>query len=372
MAWGTLIEKPKPSGVSSRQPPIRLIAGQSPADLVSAHVAPRTQGALTAMIPSPAKVILSLVFLLGFLVASAGALVGAAWGEKAAPSVPGAADADKGAADEPTVLCVVRDKAGKPVAGARVYWTSATTVAPALTSIKALPRSQWTFIMKVLGEGKTDAEGRCELRGHFTGREVPDTMALAAVAPGYGLSGKTRFSLPRPGPAEQAPLTLTLRPEVKIQGQLMTPAGAPAKGVRVRLNSIRLDSGDGVTLDPLEGSFVKTRDSGAPPYWPTALTDTHGRFTLHKFSEDGDASLTLIHEDFELQNILVSSKPPGGDATRLKPEFTHTLAPGRTLRGVVTAADTGKPLPGVFLDIAANGPNGRFYGEALTDDQGRY
>jgi hypothetical protein len=39
---------------------------------------------------------------------------------------------------------------------------------------------------------------------------------------------------------------------------------------------------------------------------------------------------------------------------------------------VVTAADTGKPLPGVFLDIQADGPNGNFYGEALTDEQGRY
>src|SRR5262249_43283738 len=80
----------------------------------------------------------------------------------------------------------------------------------------------------------------------------------------------------------------------------------------------------------------------------------------------------LIHEDFELQNLLVSSKSAAGDAKRLKPDFTHTLAPGRTLRGVVTAADTGKPLPGVFLDIEADGPKGRFYGEALTDEQGRY
>ena len=119
-------------------------------------------------------------------------------------------------------------------------------------------------------------------------------------------------------------------------------------------------------------NYSKTRDSDLPSYWPAAVTDAQGRFTLDGFSEDADASLTLIHEDFELQDLLVSTKAKGSDAKRLKPEFKHTLAPGRTLGGVVTAADTGKPLPGVFLDIQADSPHGNFYGEARTDEQGRY
>jgi hypothetical protein len=118
--------------------------------------------------------------------------------------------------------------------------------------------------------------------------------------------------------------------------------------------------------------YCKTSDSSLPSYWPTAVTDAQGRFTLDGFSEDADASLTLIHEDYELQDVLVSTKAKGSDARQQKPAFTHTLAPGRTLRGVVTAADTGKPLPGVFLDIQADGPHGNFYGEAQTDEEGRY
>jgi RNA polymerase sigma factor (sigma-70 family) len=301
-----------------------LLRGQALARVVPARVATLTEGALITMSVSRVKTVAALLLLsAGLLAAGAGALRATAQGEKeiskAAERDPGLKDAKESnrtadgrrSPDEQTVRCVVRDQAGKPLAGARVYWTSATTVAPAMTSIKALPRSQWTFIIKVLGEGKTDAEGRCELRGRFTGLEVPDTMAPAAVAPGYGLSGKTRFYLSSPRAAEQAPLTITLRPEVKIKGQLLTPAGAPAKDVRVRLNSIGLDGGDGVALDVYAGSFIKTRDSGAPPYWPTAVTDGQGRFILDGFSEDADASLTLIHEDFELQNILVSSKAPG-------------------------------------------------------------
>jgi RNA polymerase sigma factor (sigma-70 family) len=360
-----------------------LRSGQGLARVIPARVATLTEGALTTMSVSRVKTVAALLLLsAGLVVAAAGALRATAQGEKEIPKAaergPGVKDAkesgrmadDRRSPGEQTVRCVVRDKAGKPVAGARVYWTSATTAAPARTSIKVLPRARWTHIMKVLGEGKTDAEGRCALRGRLTGLEVPDTMALAAVAPGYGLGGKARFSLPSPGAAERAPLTITLRPEVKIKGRLLTPASAPARDVRVRLNSIRFDGGDGVTLD-VPGHF-KTKDSGAPPYWPTAVTDARGRFTLGGFSEEADASLTLVHEDFELQNILVSTKAPGGDGKRLKPEFTHALGPGRTLRGVVTAADTGKPLPGVFLDVQANAANGNFYGEALTDEHGRY
>jgi RNA polymerase sigma factor (sigma-70 family) len=358
---------PAPLVVGTVEAAARLVAGQALADLVSARVATLTQRALTGMILSRAKVILSLVFLVGLLAAGAGALAGVAWGEKAAPSAPGAADADKGAPDGQTVVCVVRDKAGKPIAGARVYWTSATTAIP-VTIIKALPRAQWGYVKKVVAEAKTDTEGRCELRARLTGEEFRDWMSLAAAAPGYGLSGKTSFDVPAKGAADPAPVTITLRPEVKIKGQLLTPAGAPAKGVRVRLKRIGFDGGDGVAVDVSDNWKVNEADL---PYWPTAVTDAQGRFTLGGFSEDADASLTLIHEDFELQDLLVSTKAKGGEAKRLRPEFTHTLAPGRTVRGVVTAADTGKPLPGVFLDIQA-GTLSAFFGEARTDEQGRY
>ncbi len=349
-----------------------LLGGQALARVVPAHVAKLTEGVLAAMFATQAKKIAALVLAVSLLAAGvlAGVVGRAADGKVADPGPraaseesPGAAPEDRGAAQERTVRCLVRDAAGRPIAGARVYWTIATTVAP-VTSVKALPRAQWDLVKKVLAEGRTDAEGRCDLRARLTGQEPPDMMALAAVAPGYGLNGKARLD-----PSGKDPLTITLRPEVKIKGQLLTPAGAPAPGVRVRLNRIGFDGGDGVAVDVNDAWQVK--ESGLP-YWPAAaVTDAQGRFTLGGFSKDADASLTLIHEDFELQDILVSTKAKGDGAKRLKPEFTHTLAPGRTVRGVVTAADTGKPLPGVFLNIQAGSLNA-FYGEAQTDEQGRY
>jgi RNA polymerase sigma factor (sigma-70 family) len=358
-----------------------LLGGEALARVVPVRVAALAEGALTTTFVNRVKIVAALLlFSAGLLVAGTGALRATARDDKETPAVagggPGASGAkasdrtaeDERTPEEPTVRCVVRDTAGKPVAGARVYWTSAATVVP-VTSIKALPRAQWGYVKKVVAEGKTDAEGRCELRGRFTGQEIRELMSLAAVAPGYGLNGKTHLDLPGKGAAGQAPLTIALRPEVMITGRLLTPAGAPAPGVRVRLNSIAFDGGDGVAVDV--APYFKVKDSDLP-YWPVAVTDARGRFTLDGFSEDADASLTLIHDDCELQDVLVSTKARVGDgARRLKPEFTHTLAPGRTLRGTVTAADTGKPLPGVFLDVQAGTLNA-FYGEARTDEQGRY
>jgi RNA polymerase sigma factor (sigma-70 family) len=354
-----------------------LLCGQGLACLVSARVATATEGALSTLCASRVKIVAALLLLSASLMAAgAGAIKATGRGaddtppvKKAVPPATSRTAEENPPPDERTVSCVVRDAAGKPVAGAHVYWTSATTVAPATTSMKALPRAQWTLITKVLAEGKTDAEGRCRLRGRLTGLESPNTMALAAVARGYGLSGKTGLSLPTPGAAEQAPLAITLRREVKIRGTLMTPDGAPAAGVRVRLNSIRFDGGEGVAAEM--SSYSKTRDADLPPYWPSAITDVRGRFILDGFSENAETSLTLIHEDYALEDVLVSTRAKEREGKRHKPEFTHTLAPARTVRGVVTAADTGKPLPSVFLDIQA-GLLGAFYGEARTDEQGRY
>jgi RNA polymerase sigma factor (sigma-70 family) len=361
-----------------------LLGGQALARVAPAAVASLTQGVLTAMSVTRATTVAALVLAVSLLVTGAGAFAVAAWGGKEPPvadkapppadkaadrKAPPAADADKESPDERTVRCVVRDRDGKPIAGARVYWTNATTVAP-VTSVKALPRAQWGLVKRVVAEGKTDADGHCDLRGRLTGQEFGDMMTLAAVAPGYGLSGKTRLDLPDKGAGDKAALTITLRPAVKIRGRLLTPAGAPAEGVRVRLKRIDLDGGDGVAVDVSDSWKVKESDL---PYWPAAaVTDAEGRFTLDGLSEDTDASLTLTHDDFELQDILVSTRAKGGEGKRLKPEFQDTLAPGRTLQGVVTAADTGKPLPGVFLDIQADAPNGLFFGEARTDEKGRY
>jgi len=191
-----------------------LLSGQTLAHIVPSKIAAITEGALTSMFVNRVKTVAALLLVsAGLMIAGAGAFRAAPPVQKEPPSneavsstavrapdvkEPNPKADNKRGPDEKTIRCVVRDKAGKPIAGAHVYWTSAATVAP-VTSPKALPRAQWGYIKKVVAEGKTDAEGRCELRGRPTGQEYRDSWALATLAPGYGLSGKPRFDLPGKG-----------------------------------------------------------------------------------------------------------------------------------------------------------------------------
>ena len=60
------------------------------------------------------------------------------------------------------------------------------------------------------------------------------------------------------------------------------------------------------------------------------------------------------------------------DIQPFKPEFTHTLQPARPVQGVVTAADTGKPLAGIVVEVTPMGPHGGQAFSTRTDAQGRY
>jgi RNA polymerase sigma factor (sigma-70 family) len=355
---------------------------------MSARVATLTDGVLIAMSISRMKTVLALLFTVIGLGVFAGTLAegargiggfrkaqdpGAAGAKAAPPPVP-AAPADREppapggevAPDTQTVQGVVRDPSGKPIAGAMVYWTCPAR--PAATTIKALPRGEQNYDLKVLAEGKTDAEGRYEMRGRFTGGEVRQVANLVVVAPGYGLNGASRISPNGRAFADDKELVaITLRPEVKIKGQLLTPAGSPAKGVRVRLENIRIEGDGGVGID---SAFLK----GSPPsYWPAAVTDEDGRFTLGGLPEGADAILDVSHDEFAAEQVLVSSRSDvKDDGQVLKPEFKHTLASGRPVQGVVTASDTGKPMAGVVVELHAAGRARSFIGEVRTDEQGRY
>lgn len=355
-------------------------AGQLLAGVVPVNVATLTEGVLATMFVTRMKVIVALI-VVGLLVAGAGAVaLGPSIPQKApvagetssaapelvadpVPPAKGRPEANLTAGDErpprveQTVKAAVRDIAGKPVAGAKVYWV--TIVGPALT-VKALPRGQQGVSLKVLVDGKTTPDGDCALLGRFTGREMRELMFLVATAPGYGISGKGFTSA-------KEPIAIALRPEVKIKGRLLTPAGAPAKGVRVRLESIVFNAQlmEDVGVD---SKFVK---DSVLPYWPAPVaTDVQGCFTLPGFSEEADAYLTIADQNYALENLHVSSRSNVRDGSKpLKPEFTHTLAPARPVQGVVTASDTGKPLASVAVEVwTGNGVPV----EGRTDDQGRY
>ena len=103
----------------------------------------------------------------------------------------------------------------------------------------------------MLALGTTNAGGRFELVADFDGEGYPGRTVIVKAA-GAGLSGRTFLSeTVKEGSGEDERLTFKLRPTATIEGRLLTPAGAPAVGVKVLLEDFR-DSdneleGDGVS-----------------------------------------------------------------------------------------------------------------------------
>ncbi len=267
---------------------------------------------------------------------------------------------DDAASQKSFIRVVVRDVAGKPVPGAKVLCVGAKVPKDDYGHRSALPisaqvRADGSPTMPeivVLAEGKADADGLITLNVPRPPGDQKTALAMIlCMAPSYGICGKHFTETPDS-------VTLTLRPEVKIRGQLLTPAGAPAKGVRVRLAHVMFAMDDGIGTTP---GF----QAPVPSYWPAeASTDAQGRFTIDGFSTDADASLMLIHPNFAQEDIHISSKPEvsdmnqGFDIKPYKPEFKHILEPARPVQGQITAADTKKPIAGVIVGVTAMGNHG--------------
>jgi RNA polymerase sigma factor (sigma-70 family) len=364
---------------------VEFAAGKT-TGMVSANVLALAEGGIKAM--STAKLKIALAFVLVGSLLTAGAGVG--WpGKSPAPSRGAGLEAseppppertaagretaakpadtqvpkDQGTPEDHTIRAIVRDAAGKPIAGAHVFWVAVPQ--PRWSSDLVLPRGQRLEHEPIIvSEGKTDAQGQVGLRARYAPRTYA-AMQLVVTAPTYGLAGQRLDANPEE-------VTLTLRPAMKIRGQLLTPAGTPAVGVRVLLQSINWSRMGGLNIGMRPTAKV-------PPYWPAAvLTDNQGRFTLDGFSEGADARLTITHPDFAQEDLTVSSKAQVSENLRafdiqpLKPDFKHALAPARPVQGVVTAKDTGKPMTGVVVEVIPWGPHGGMSFEGRTDAQGRY
>src|SRR5262249_23278714 len=136
----------------------------------------------------------------------------------------------------------------------------------------------------------------------------------------------------------------------------------------------------------------------APPrdlaVWPVpVITDADGRFTLHGIGRDQPVGLLVQDDRFAMQLLDVAPGERGQDGM-----VTRSLEPARLIEGVVTAADSGKPLAGArvvvdarpgpfivagdFADWKGRRHVGRGYGfydhfelfspVVLTDAQGRF
>ncbi len=271
---------------------------------------------------------------------------------------------------------------GKPLAGATVFWVGRPAMSSSLVAMPKGFQEKPEDRPKMLAVATTDSTGRFELTAEFAGDRIPGRMVIVK-AKGAGLSGRAFFSdTVREGAGNDERLTFRLRQPVTIAGRLLTPAGAPAKGVKVVLESLS-DSKNALESERVEQWDGKDGDS-RPDFWPESwTTNADGRFQIEGVvPEKMFAGLQFRHPDFADDELIVSTGLPVVHQMRefhVKPvdaRFTHALEPARPVTGFVTDKETGRPLAGVLVEMIPSRMTPHLGGEmrvsVKTDASGRY
>jgi RNA polymerase sigma factor (sigma-70 family) len=344
-----------------------LAAGQgAAAGLVPTKVAALTEGVLKAMFKTNLKtaglVVLAVVLVgtgtgvLTYRALAAGQPGPApAVGARQAP----AADQPKGTPPGPKDPAAPADEKKDMAFAGRVVDADGKPVAADVALLgdpKSNPPHYAWLGSKVLAHGRADAVGKFRLG--VARAALADSRAVYAIAgkAGHG-PALARADLKRP--AHET--VVRLAPEKVVRGRLRDLQGQPASGVRVSLTrlffsdkSARKDSGLSVYVNPPEGF----------PSWPGPVTTgKDGKFVIAGLNPDLGGLLEIDGEEFTIASAGIGAGKENGNQ-----EVNLTLAPARVLEGVVTAADTGKPVPRARVMCVAAG---RFV-SCQADEKGHY
>jgi len=271
-----------------------------------------------------------------------------------------------------TVHLTVQGPDGNPVANAMVLWLG--TSKPPLPHV-ALPHDdpqRSVPLYKVLARVQTDEQGHRDISAEFNSSDESRTQFIVTAA-GFGLCPHTVQE-----PLAESTVKITLAPEVLIHGRLLTPAGAPAAGVRVILNGFHNDA-----KRSSEGFYagLAHTDEELPVYWPRPRkTDSEGRFTIEGVPQEVYATLSFWHPEYAVDEVTVSTVADGTisqglrafEIVPVKPTFTHTLETARPVQGRITDRQTGKPIAGMLLEMTPMRSHGGMPFPGQTDADGRF
>jgi RNA polymerase sigma factor (sigma-70 family) len=267
----------------------------------------------------------------------------------------------------------VLDPDGRPVAGAQM--------------LLGLPLAGPGVLQAPRQLGTSGADGHFEVsiareKIDRVGGEVLIGPVIAAIAPGFGPDWAA--IAPKTAGAE---ITLRLRrDDVPIEGRVIGLEGQPVRDLTVTVGSIaqfppklleKLRENAGKMNPELWGEMRDGIMLGKDGPIPSVRTRPDGRFRLAGVGRDRAVTLLIegpsIEQSFAM--VLTSADPayrplllPAGGAgeQRLeRPRFDLSVAPGRSIQGVVIDFDTRKPIAGAKI-------HSWVVGSTTTDAQGKF
>jgi RNA polymerase sigma factor (sigma-70 family) len=241
---------------------------------------------------------------------------------------------------------VLDARTGQPRPGARV-------------SLLGFPRQLGlaNASQEVLGEARTDQEGRFRVAVPSAVAESHFGFRIAAAGDGKGLDWD---QLPDDGAPQN--IALRLLPAHTVRGRLVDARGRPAAGVAVHLA--------GLAMRPKKSVQLPGPGERGSELAPAGTTDAQGGFEVQGAAPSCEVQLLVQDDRFAPQLLLLTTT--AGDLTDAG---TLRLAPRRTLEGTVVSRDTGRPLAGVYVTASSVG---RQYAEsqrlvdAHTDADGKF
>ena len=320
----------------------------------------------------------------GLLVA-AGGLVAASHSpeqpppRKEAKAEPPAKEAAKPAAEKLTVSGTVTDEAGKPVGGAKLY-------VPVF--LRTPPTSEDDVGTKVVGETAADGSFKVE----FEKTEITRYLLVGAGGHAVGWANLEDATGTREA-------DIKLAADVPVAGRVLDTEGKAVAGARVRVVGV-YNPASGQLDQFLTGWKNEWNDAlrllSDRLYMPLASlhgdgkTDKDGKFALKGIGAERVAQVEIQAGGYGKQSIYLVTRP-GLDAAPINKAATEKIPPRlripgqppmlsgpkvdavlegtKVIEGVVTDAETGKPMAGV---IVGSGSGYNSMVSARSDKDGKY
>jgi len=340
---------------------IQFAAGQAASPLAASLA----QEVLRAMFVNKLRLIATTLLLLAAVATGAGYLTHswASQGESKQPQVvarPDDTTQQRPAPGRMFIVGRVLDPEGKPVPNATTMVYAAIKQPGSGGLVEKMQPS-------TIGQARSDDSGRFQVDAPRTSSARHRRMGAVAIAPGYG-AGWVELdpNVDRPN------ADISLWPEQVIQGRLFDLIGRPVQGVEVRVQSLgRVITGNRASHYPygMEGPSFWWNAANGLPAWPKpAISDAKGRFTVRGVGRDLRVIFMIDDPRFARQRAPINT-----DSTSASKPVTLALVPAKIIRGRITEAETGKPIPHAQLSVLSyKSLTGGTVNEFEADADGRF